>query len=202
MMASLSPGVRRLLAVALLLVPLLASAALVVVPLRQAERQTAALQELEAHIGRLEERLVTREQVLAELRHLERLAELDPRLMQAETAAVAGATLAGDLGAFLEAAGGLVETTQVLEPVLDPPVQRIGVRLRGAVDLEGLRSFLHMIESAEPLMTVERLTVRSEDLAATSGLVLTEIIVVGYTRAGLDAEKNGERTTAQAADAG
>lgn len=202
MMASLSPAVRRLLAVALLLVPLLASAALVVVPLRQAERQTAALQELEAHIGRLEERLVTREQVLAELRHLERLAELDPRLMQAETAAVAGATLAGDLGAFLEAAGGLVETTQVLEPVPDPPVQRIGVRLRGAVDLEGLRSFLHMIESAEPLMTVERLTVRSEDLAATSGLVLTEIIVVGYTRAGLDAEKNGERTTARAADAG
>lgn len=202
MMANLSPGVRRLLAVALLLLPLLASAAIVVVSLGQAERQTAALQELEAHIGRLEERLVTREQVLAELRHLERLAELDPRLMQAETAAVAGATLAGDLDAFLKAVGGLVDSTQVLEPVLDPPVQRIGVRLRGAVDLEGLRSFLHMIESAEPLMTVERLTVRSEDLAATSGLVLTEIIVVGYTRAGLDAEKNGERTAARAAGAG
>lgn len=200
-MANASPGVRRLLAVALLLLPLLATAALVVVPLRQAERQAAALQDLEAQVARLEERLVTREQVLAELRHLERLAERDPRLLQAETAAVAGATLAGDLGAFLEAAGGLVDTTQVLEPVLDPPVQQIGVRLRGAVDLEGLRSFLHMIESAEPLMTVERLTVRSEDLAATSGLVLTEIIVVGYTRAGLDAEKNGERTAARAADA-
>ena len=180
-MAQLGPGWRRCLAVSLLLLPLLASAALVVVPLQQAERRAATLEDLEAHVAQLEERLVTREQVLAELRQLERLAELDPRLMQAETAAVAGAALAGTLGGFLAEVGGLVDSTEVLEPVLDPPLQRIGVRLRGAVDLEGLRSFLHMIESAEPIMTVERLTVHSEDLAATEGLVLTEIIVVGYT---------------------
>jgi|GEM_PF-1685366 len=202
MMAQLGPGWRRLLAVSLLLLPLLASAALVALPFRQAERQAAALEELEAHIARLEDRLVTREQVLAELRQLERLAERDPRLMQAETAAVAGAALAGNLGRFLEEVGGLVDSTEVLEPVLDPPLQRIGVRLRGAVDLEGLRSFLHMIESAEPIMTVERLTVHSEDLAATAGLVLTEIIVVGYARTAPDAEGDGERTTARAAGAG
>jgi hypothetical protein len=202
MMAGLSPGMRRFVALALLLLPILASALLVVVPLRQAERQTLAQGELDAHIARLEERLVTREQVLAELRQLERLADLDPRLMQAETAAVAGATLAGNLGKFLQEAGGLVDTTQVLEPVLDSPLQRIGVRLRGAVDLQGLRSFLHMIESAEPLLTVERLTVHSEDLAATSGLVLTEIIVVGYARVGLNAEKNDGRTETGAATSG
>ena len=201
MMTSLSPGLRRALAVALLLVPLLVSAALVIVPLRSADQQAARLEQLEAHIAQLEQRLVTREQVLAELRQLERLTEVDPRLIQAETAAVAGAALAGNLDGFLKAAGGLLETTQVLEPVLDPPVQRIGVRLRGAIDLEGLRSFLHTIESAEPVLTVERLTVRSEDLAATSGLVLTEIIVVGYTRAGMDAEKDGEPAAAQAANA-
>lgn len=198
MMASLGPGWRRFLAVALLLLPLLASALLVALPLRQAERHAEALDELEAHIGRLEQRLVTREQVLAELRQLERLAELDPRLMRAETAAVAGADLAGNLGRFLQEAGGLVDTTQVLEPVLEPPVQRIGVRLQGVIDLEGLRSFLHMIENAEPVLTVERLSVRSEDLAATSGLVLTEIIVVGYTRAGQSAETAGERSAADA----
>ena len=202
MMTRLGPGSRRFIALALLLLPVLASALLVVVPLRQAEQQALAQAALEAHIARLEERLVTREQVLAELRQLERLAELDPRLMQAETAAVAGAALAGNLGRFLQEVGGLVDTTQVLEPVLDPPVLRIGVRLRGAVDLAGLRGFLHLIESAEPVLTVERLAVRSEDLAATSGLVLTEIIVVGYTRAGLDVWKNRERTAAGAADAG
>lgn len=202
MMAGLGPGMRRFVAVALLLLPLVVSVLLVVVPMRQAERQAAALEALEAHIARLEERLVTREQVLAELRQLERLAERDPRLMQAETAAVAGATLAGNLGDFLQEAGGLVDTTQVLEPVLDPPLQRIGVRLRGAVDLEGLRSLLHMIESAEPLMTVERLAVHSEDITANSGLVLTDIIVVGYTRAGTDGATGGERTAASAADPG
>ena len=182
MMANLAPGKRRFVAVTLLLLPLVPSALLVVVPLREAERQALAQAELDAHVARLEERLVTREQVLAELRQLERLADLDPRLMQAETAAVAGATLAGSLGAFLEEAGGWVKTTQVLEPVLESPVQRIGVRLRCAVDLEGLRSFLHKIENAEPLLTVERLTVRSQDLAAASGLMLIEIFVVGYTR--------------------
>ena len=202
MMAGLNPGMRRFMALALLLLPILASALLVVVPMRQAERQALAQDELDTHIARLEERLVTREQVLAELRQLERLADLDPRLMQADTAAVAGAALAGNLGKFLQEAGGLVDTTQVLEPVLEPPVQRIGVRLRGAVDLEGLRSFLHMIESAEPLLTVERLTVHSEDLAASSGLVLTEIIVVGYARIGLNAEKNGGRTETGAANSG
>lgn len=201
MMASLSPGLRRSLALALLLVPLLVSAALVIVPLRLAEQQATRLEQLEAHIAQLEQRLVTREQVLAELRQLERLTGVDPRLIQAETAAVAGAALAGDLDGFLTAAGGLLETTEVLEPVLDPPIQRIGVRLRGAIDLEGLRSFLHMIESAEPVLTVERLTVRSEDLAATSGLVLTEIIVIGYTRAGMDAERDGAPAAAQPADA-
>ncbi len=198
MMAGLGLGWRRFLAIGLLLLPLLASALLVVLPLRQADRQTAALTELEKHVEQLEERLVTREQVLAELRQLERLADLDPRLMKAETAAVAGAALAGQLGRFLQEAGGLLDTTQVLEPVLEPPVQRIGVRLRGAIDLEGLRAFLHEIESAEPVLTVERLSVRSEDLAATSGLVLTEIIVVGYTRAGQSAETTGERGAADA----
>ena len=197
-MAGLGLGWRRFLAIGLLLLPLLASALLVVLPLRQADRQTAALTELEKHVEQLEERLVTREQVLAELRQLERLADLDPRLMKAETAAVAGAALAGQLGRFLQEAGGLLDTTQVLEPVLEPPVQRIGVRLRGAIDLEGLRAFLHEIESAEPVLTVERLSVRSEDLAATSGLVLTEIIVVGYTRAGQSAETTGERGAADA----
>ena len=202
MMASLGPRTRRFLALALLLLPILASALLVVVPLRQAERHALALDELDLHITRLEERLGTREQVLAELRQLERLADLDPRLMQAETPAVAGATLAGNLGRFLEEAGGLVDTTQVLEPVLDLPVQRIGVRLRGAVDLEGLRSFLHMIEGAEPLLTVERLTVQSQDFGAGVALVETEIIVVGYARFEPNGERNGERTTSSAAGAG
>jgi hypothetical protein len=197
-MARLGPGVRRFIALALLLLPILASALLVAVPLRQAERQALALEELDAHIGRLETRLVTREQVLAELRQLERQARHDPRLMQAETAAVAGATLAGKLGSFLQEAGGTVDSTQVLEPVLDASLLQIGVRLNGSVDLPGLRSFLHMIESAEPLLTVERLAVRSEDVAASTGLVLTEIIVVGYTRAEPDTEKDGERTAAAA----
>ena len=192
MMASLSPRLRRTLAVGLLLLPILLSVVLVVVPVRLVERHEAELAELEAHIARLEQRLVTREQVLAEVRRLERVTELDPRLLAAETLGVAGAALAGRLGEHLQEAGGWLDSTQVLEPVLDAPRMTIGVRLRGLVDVAGLRRFLHRIENAEPILTVERMVLRNEDFGARSGGVLmVEVTVVGYTRAGLSAASSG-----------
>lgn len=202
MMARLSPSVRRFVAVALLLVPLALAALLVVLPLRTAERYTRALADLETHIASLEERLVGREQVLADLRQLERRSQLDTRLLDAETPALAGAALAGSLATFLEESGGWLDSTQVLEPVIAQPVMRIGVRLRGAMDVEGLRSFLHRIESAEPLLTVEGIALNSEQSADLIGLLLTEIYVVGYTRAETsDAVGQAADTTGRAVDA-
>jgi hypothetical protein len=201
MMAGLSPRARRLFALALLLLPVVVSALLVVVPVQIAERHEAALAELEAEIERLEQRLVTREQVLAELRRLERVTELDPRLLAADTPGVAGAALAGRLAQTLKEAGGWLDSTQVLSPVLDPPAMRIGVRLRGVVDLAGLRRFLHQIENAEPNLTVERIVLRNEDFGQRPGRLLTEVTVVGYAPAGLSASRNGSRP-ATAATAG
>lgn len=200
MMARLSPRLRRALALALLFLPIALSALLVVVPVQLAERHAADLAELEAHVERLEQRLVTREQVLAELRRLERVTELDSRLLAAETVGVAGAALAGRLAEHLQEAGGWLESTQVLDPVLDPPVTRIGVRVNGTVDLAGLRQFLHRIENAEPILTVERIVLRNEDMGGRSGLVVAEVTVVGYARAGLVGEgPNGIGQTSAAA---
>jgi len=202
MISRLSPSARRLLAVALLLVPLALAALLVVVPLRAAERYTRALAELETHIAGLEERLVGREQVLADLRQLERRNQLDTRLLNAETPALAGAALAGSLAAYLEESGGWLDSTQVLEPVIAPPVMLIGVRLRGAMDVEGLRSFLHRIESAEPILTIEGIALSSEQSADLFGLLLTEINVVGYAKAeASDPSGEASDTTGRAADA-
>ncbi len=202
MISRLSPSARRFLAVALLLVPLALAALLVVVPLRAAERYTRALAELEMHIAGLEERLVGREQVLADLRQLERRNQLDTRLLDAETPALAGAALAGSLAAYLEESGGWLDSTQVLEPVIAPPVMRIGVRLRGAMDVEGLRSFLHRIESAEPILTIESIALSSEQSADLFGLLLTEIHVVGYAKAeASDPAGQASDTASGAADA-
>lgn len=184
-MNGLSPGARRLVALALLLVPVTLLIAIVAVPVLLAERSAARLADLDGHIERLEERLVTREQVLAELRQLERMSRLDTRLLAAETPTVAGAALAGSLSTFLQEEGGRLDSTQVLEPVLDPPVMRIGVRLRGAIDLAGLRGLLHRIESYEPLLTVERIALRQDAFLGGAGLVETELTVVGYGRAEL-----------------
>jgi hypothetical protein len=199
MMAGLSPATRRLIAVALLFVPLVASVLLVAVPVQLGERHSAALGDLEEHIERLEQRLVTREQVLAELRQLERTTELDPRLLNADTVGVAGATLAGQLADQLQEAGGWLESTQVLEPVLDPPLMRIAVRLRGDIDLVGLRSLLHRIENAEPVLTVERIALRNDDIGDRSGQVTVELTVVGYARAGLSATGSGGDRPTQSA---
>lgn len=182
MMARLSPQLRRLLAVVLLFMPLVLSALLVVIPARLGEHYSAALVELEEHIARLEQRLVTREQVLAELRQLERMTEIDPRLMSAETVGVAGAALAGQLADHLQQAGGWLESTQVLEPVFEPPLMRIAVRLRGEIDLAGLRSLLHWIENAEPVLTIERITLRKHSIADTSNKLSVDLIAVGYHR--------------------
>lgn len=181
-MSGLSPASRRFAAVALLLVPVLLLVAVVVVPLLLAERSAARLADLEVHIERLEERLVTREQVLADLRQLERMTRLDTRLLAAETPTVAGAALAGKLGTFLQEEGGRLDSTQVLEPVDDPPLIRIGVRLRGAIDLAGLRGVLHRIETYQPLLTVERIALRNDAFLGDVGLVETELTVVGYAR--------------------
>lgn len=181
-MPALSPALNRWLAVLLLLVPLAGLAALVIVPARLTERQAAERDALEAHIGRLEQRIVTREQVLAELRQLERQTEGDRRLLRAETPSVGGAALAGLLTEFFEHSGGRLDRTQVLEPVVEDLVMRIGVQLRGTMEIGGLRSLLHRIETHEPLLTVERIAIQGLDLGSAEVLVDTDLTVVGYAR--------------------
>ncbi len=181
-MPTLSPTLSRWLAVLLLLVPLGAVVALVVVPARLAERQSVERDALEAHIARLEQRIVTREQVLAELRQLERQTADDRRLLRAETPSVGGAALAGLLTEFFERSGGKLDRTQVLEPVVDDLVMQIGVRLSGTMEIGGLRSLLHRIETHEPLLTVERIAVSGIDLGAADVVVDTDLTVVGYAR--------------------
>ena len=181
-MPPLSPTLSRWLAVLLLLVPVAALALLVLVPARLTERQAAEREALEAHIGRLEQRIVTREQVLAELRQLERRSEDDRRLLRAETPSVGGAALAGLLTEFVEEAGGRLDRTQVLEPVVDDLVMRIGVQLSGTMQISGLRSLLHRIETHEPLLTVERIAISGIDLGSAEVLVDTDLTVVGYAR--------------------
>ncbi|MEZ5865177.1 MAG: type II secretion system protein GspM [Geminicoccaceae bacterium] len=181
-MPTLSPALSRWLAVLLLLVPLAGLAALVIVPARLAERQQAERDALEAHIARLEQRIVTREQVLAELRQLERQTEGDQRLLRVETPSVGGAALAGLLTEFFERSGGRLDRTQVLEPVVDDLVMRIGVQLRGTMEINGLRSLLHRIETHEPLLTVERIAIQGIDLGTSDILVDTDLTVVGYAR--------------------
>jgi hypothetical protein len=193
-MPTLSPALSRWLAVLLLLVPLAGFAALAIVPARLAERQAVERETLEAHIARLEQRIVTREQVLAELRQLERQTEGDQRLLRAETPSVGGAALAGLLTEFFEQSGGRLDRTQVLEPVVDDLVMRIGVQLSGSMQMAGLRSLLHRIETHEPLLTVERIAIQGIDLGAGEVLVDTDLTVVGYARVPPSEESEGSST--------
>jgi len=104
------------------------------------------------------------------------------------------AKLAGLLTEFFERSGGRLDRTQVLEPVVDDLVMRIGVQLRGTMEIGGLRSLLHRIETHEPLLTVERIAIQGIDLGSSEVLVDTDLTVVGYARVPPSEEGEGSTT--------
>ena len=121
-----------------------------------------------AYVDGVDERVATRDAVLARMRAL--AAAPDPRPAATEPAAlllpdVSEAQAVGQLQERLKgfaAANGLeLQGIQVLPRVDTPAVTRLGVRLRGGGDMAALNRFLHAIESAQPALLVDHLRLQS-----------------------------------------
>lgn len=163
MIARLSPAARKALALVILLIPVLLVALALWWPLQRIEVQQADLVSLEQRIRALEQRVRVREQVLAELRLLERAAAVDQLLLEAPTPALAGARLQRRVSRIIRRAGGTIRSVQALDPEESQSFLVIGARIDFTVEMEGLREVLHAIESDEPILSVERLTLRPEN---------------------------------------
>jgi Tfp pilus assembly protein PilO len=185
---ALSAGARRLLALGILAAVLAAAAALIWLPFAVLGRQQAEIARLDDRARELEERLRTREQLMAERRLLERASEADNTLMQAETPALAGAEMQRVVTGLVEAGAGAVESVQVLEPVVEAPFVRISVRISFTGTIEGLRAFLYAVERHAPVLMVHELTVTEAMLYDSSGVqkpaqLYATVEVLGFARA-------------------
>lgn len=174
---------RRILAVAILGLLLLAAGALLWLPFAYAARQDATLDGLRRHVADLRARLPAREELLEQQALLERSGSLDDALLNGSTPAIAAAQLQGDLTALAAAMGGEVTTVQIIEPEPAPPFVRIGLRLSLVGDTATVRDFLYAVETRDPVLTVlaMSLTVRSSgaDVAANPELSAT-FEIAGY----------------------
>ncbi len=157
MIDRLLPSQRRLLALGILGLVVLAVAAVIWFPLAYLQRQDAALAAGERRIEELRARVPGREQLLAQERELADSMDMDRALLSGSTPAVAAAQLQGDLAGLAAAMGGEVTTVQILEPEEAAPFARIGLRLSVTGDTATVRDFLYAVETREPMLIVRRM---------------------------------------------
>jgi len=153
----LLPSQRRLLALAILGVLILAIAAIVWFPLAYLQQLDSSLDAGERHIAELQARVPGREDLLAEVRKLGDSLDTERALLPGSTPAVAAAQLQGDLAGVAAAMGGEVTTVQILEPEEVAPFARIGLRLSVVGDTATVRDFLYAVETREPMLIVRRM---------------------------------------------
>lgn len=152
---------RRLAAVALLLVvpalPFLA----VVRPLLDAHAERAdQIAELETKAQRLGAVAAAGAELTRQREALAERRDQGGLLLSGASEALAAAALQNTLKAAAARAGGDLRSTQALAVTEEKGFRRIAVRALLASDAEGLRTLLHAVESARPPLFVDGLEVR------------------------------------------
>jgi general secretion pathway protein M len=164
----LQPGsvLSRTLAVALLGIALLGAYRLIIAPLLVAYRDG------EARIEQAKE-LLQRYEALAQQRSLlaDRLAEQQERAasaagyLQGPSDALAAAQLQDRVKSVVQTAGGELRSTQILpaEPLeAGLGVRRTTLRVHFVVTIEGLETTLYELETGQPYLIIDEVTVRQE----------------------------------------
>jgi general secretion pathway protein M len=162
----LQPGtpVSRLAAIGLLVLALLAGWTFVVAPLLRGYQTTAEQIERSQSLLERYRRLAAQQPELQRMvDQASQAAGASAGYLKGETEALAAASLQEQVRALVDDAGGELRSTQILplEPAEEGvPARRVGLRLQLAIDLEGLQALLHGLETAEPYLFLEDVTMR------------------------------------------
>ena len=170
MIGTLSAAQRRLLALALLGLLVIALVAAVLLPFVYLQRQNSALAAGAHRNAELEARIPAREQLLQQEGELQGSLDTERTLLPGSTPAVAAAQLQGDLAGLAAAMGGEITTAQILEPEEAAPFARIGLRLSLRGDTATVRDFLYAVETREPMLIVRRMELGGGNLAASESV--------------------------------
>jgi len=85
----------------------------------------------------------------------------DQQYLEGTTPALASADLQKQLGEIIKEAGGQVTSTQVLTTKPEGAFTKVAVRVRFSISTPSLREILHGIESSQPLLLIEKLSIRA-----------------------------------------
>lgn len=164
----LRPGslLSRLLAVTLLLVALVVGWQGLVLPVVAAYRTTSdSIAQARVLLGRYEA-LAGQHPRLAQALEARRVeSEASEAYLAGANDALASAALQEQVRAIITSAGGELRSTQILPvQVADEALQirRADLRLQLAVDIEGLEAILYQLETAEPFLFIEEITIREQ----------------------------------------
>jgi Type II secretion system (T2SS), protein M subtype b len=158
---TVSPLVRRLAALAILFALLWGASAWIVWPVIQTiagdGARIARSRSILADFDRLEAGLPAFEQRLAEARNA---APVPAAFLEAQTPALAAATLQDEFRPIAAAASVVIRSSQTVPPAMEDGFRRIGLTLELGTTPEALQHLLYRIETATPALFIRKLAVR------------------------------------------
>lgn len=184
MKIEISPFRQRLLALGLLAFVMLAAANWVLLPLwESASLHAERVSVLRRQVLTMQGLVEARPRFEAGIAALQSNGDVQNLTIAADSSAVAGAQLQGQLTQIFAAAPAVVTSAQVLPEEKAGALTRISLQLNAEADTRALVKVLHDIGSARPLLRVERLVVRDPDgvFAVKPEAVLANKLIVEMT---------------------
>lgn len=125
--------------------------------------------ELSAKAERLAAAAAAKDEWLAQKEALAARRERGGLLLAGASEALAAAALQNTIKTAVARAGGELRSTQPLTTSEEKGFRRIAVRALLTTDAEGLRTLLHAVDAARPLLFVEALEVRGRAVSRRDG---------------------------------
>tara|TARA_B100000029_G_C17076534_1_gene778894 strand:- start:12 stop:614 length:603 start_codon:yes stop_codon:yes gene_type:complete len=164
----------KLAAVTLLLLVAAAAIAFGLRPLWDAYRDGEdEIAQLEAHLVRFQQMAAEKPALVTSARNLAMLASRNDYVLAEGSASFAAASLQARVRAALQEHGGLLESVRVLTPQQQGPFIRVTINAQLFTTMNALGSMLHEIETAEPYVVVNQLTINSREVSAVRELTST-----------------------------
>jgi hypothetical protein len=161
---TLSPKRQRILALALLAAAILVVLQFVLMPFLASSRlHGERVSMLRSQLQAVEALIAARPALEKGAAALEGDKVLQTLTLSAESAAIGGAQLQGQLTAILTDAAASVSSAQLLPEEKVGPLTRVRLQMVAETDMQGLVRVLHAIGGARPLLVIERLSVRDPD---------------------------------------
>lgn len=175
MMASIHPILRRLLALALLAVPVAGLYILIIAPtLAELDRTRAAIDLSREQLVRYRQMAYGLVELQAQLDEARRRERNGVGLLEGSNEALVGAELQARIKALAERNGAELRSVQILPPRDDEKLRKITVRTQLSLAGDSLPGLLAAIEASTPFLFIEALDIRARPTRAQAAAAAGE----------------------------